>query len=133
MANPHTSWITSLLSASLAVQIDGDLVGTARTINFSDEFSAVSDLANDRVSVSLASAMASSATISGSATSTNVTFGTAESDTSYLIHLSVASISGSAAVTTPYGSAYATTGFTINVPTAPGVGTGVTINWFMTR
>jgi hypothetical protein len=79
------------------------------------------------------------ATISGGSTSVAVTFAGAgwfdEPDTSYKVALWVDSISGApaAGAYASYATAIATSGFTINTPTAPGVGTSVTYGWEAVR
>jgi hypothetical protein len=69
------------------------------------------------------------------ATSANVTFGTAETDAAYGVvfgvwHVAGTPASGSEAV---YMTARATSGFTVNVRTAPGVGNTVRVHWMLIR
>lgn len=71
--------------------------------------------------------------ISGASTSAAVTLTPAENDASYFPTLTVGGISGAAVVTAPYPTSIATGGFTVNVPTAPGVGTTITIRWEISR
>ena len=73
--------------------------------------------------------------ISGTSTSEAVTFATAESDQTYGAFFGVwntvgTPASGSEAV---YMTARATTGFTINVRTAPGTGNTVRVHWMIVR
>jgi len=74
--------------------------------------------------------------ISGAATSQAVTFTNAEPDASYNVMLSVRASSGtpaSGAFITVAPSSLTTSGFTVNVQTAPGVGNAVSYNWFLFR
>jgi hypothetical protein len=73
--------------------------------------------------------------IAGTATSANVTFGTAEPDSAYgvtfgVLHTVGTPASGSEAV---YMTARATGGFTINVRTAPGTSNTVRVHWMLMR
>jgi hypothetical protein len=73
--------------------------------------------------------------ISGTSTSAAVTFATAETDQAYgaffgVWHTAGTPASGSEAV---YMTARATTGFTVNLRTAPGVGNTVRVHWMIVR
>lgn len=78
-------------------------------------------------------------TISGANTSTAYTFSGGsladEPDNSYTLMLSLSSVTGTPASGSfsGYASAIATTGFTLNVPTAPGVGNSVTYVYTIKR
>lgn len=81
-------------------------------------------------------------TISGASASANVAFAVQEwfedafgnpISQSYKVSMSVHTITGTPVVTTPYISAYASTGFTINLPTAPGLGNSITISYELYR
>ena len=73
--------------------------------------------------------------ITGTATTAAVTFGTAETDATYgaffgVLHTAGTPASGSEAV---YMTARATSGFTINLRAAPGVGNTVRVSWMIMR
>lgn len=73
--------------------------------------------------------------ISGTSTSAAVTFATAEADQAYgaffgVWHTAGTPVSGSEAV---YMTARATTGFTVNLRTAPGAGNTVRVHWMIVR
>jgi hypothetical protein len=73
--------------------------------------------------------------ITGTATTAAVTFGTAETDATYgaffgVLHTAGTPASGSEAV---YMTARATSGFTINLRAAPGVGNTVRVHWMIMR
>lgn len=68
-------------------------------------------------------------------TSANVTFGTAEEDAAYGIMFGCWLVSGTyvAGSATPYMSARATTGFTINLGVSPGASSTIRVAWFLMR
>jgi hypothetical protein len=76
-----------------------------------------------------------SVTISGTATSANVTFLTSEPSTSYFVTLGSRIGSGAPPDTSlqAYYSSVATTGFTINLAAAPGVSNSIVVNWILVR
>ncbi|RCW44219.1 glycosyl hydrolase family 28-related protein [Paenibacillus prosopidis] len=77
-----------------------------------------------------------SVTVSDANTSQAVTFTNAEPDTSFRIMLTVRSVSGapaSGAYVPVAPSGKATTGFTVNLQSAPGAGTSITYEWFLFR
>jgi hypothetical protein len=75
------------------------------------------------------------ADISGAATTSVVTFGSAEPTAAYSIHLTVMDLSGAPAANSRIAYADATSrstaGFTINLVAAPGVGTSVRVHWMI--
>jgi hypothetical protein len=73
--------------------------------------------------------------IVGTATSADVTFGTAETDTAYGVMFGALTTAGTPAAGShnAYMTARATSGFTINAQVAPGVGNTVRVHWMLMR
>jgi len=76
---------------------------------------------------------AGTVTISGTSTSASVTFSTSEIDTYYIIIPAINATSGSPVIGTPYITSRSTTGFTMNLSSAPGSSASVTVGWHLVR
>lgn len=75
-----------------------------------------------------------SVTIEGTDTTGAVTFGTAEPDATYFISVTPSALSASAAAPgNVWVTSKATSGFTINIETAPGASESVTLDWHLIR
>lgn len=74
-----------------------------------------------------------SVTISDAATTGTVTFATSEEDADYMPKLTVGAGAGTPTISTPYWSGRTTGGFTINLPSAPGMGNSVVVVWELGR
>jgi hypothetical protein len=125
----HTSWITTVLLASLTTQNSGTEIGRSRTINFSDAFIVTPDGSQDRINVGISSPLASYVTLTGSMTQVTVNLGTPLPDENYFVMLSHGSGTTGATRGQPFTSNQLSGSFAVNVDAAPSGGHALRINW----
>lgn len=122
--------------ATITVNADSIQVGTVPVAQVSGAVKTTSAPGLPSSTATATRNLTGTVAIAETATSAGVTFGTAESDANYGIVASVDAISGSPVVGSLSLSGItskATTGFTLNVATAPGAGTSVTYRWVLVR
>lgn len=109
--------------------------GTEETRKLAQDIDTFARTIAELVARDLESFRAGDVTITGAATNNSVTFDLEEPDTGFEVCVTVKSVTGAPAAGAyiPIGMAYTTTGFTLTLTAAPGIGTSITYSWIRVR